>query len=152
MAGMVSGRPAIVVTGGSRGIGTATVQALAGAGYDVALGYRRDAAVAERVVAQATASRARCVAVQADVTREEDVERLFGSAAQLGPVAGLVSNAGLTAGAPGSSIPRSTPPRAGPTVLGPPPSAFHWGAPPGLMRSPRRSCGCSAPRCTPRVP
>ncbi len=36
------------------------------------------------------------MAVRADVTREEDVERLFGSAAQLGPVAGLVSNAGLT--------------------------------------------------------
>jgi glucose 1-dehydrogenase len=93
---MVSARPVIVVTGGSRGIGAATVQALATGGYDVALGYRQDAAAAEQVVAQATASGARCVAVQADVTREEDVERLFASAAELGPVAGLVSNAGLT--------------------------------------------------------
>jgi NAD(P)-dependent dehydrogenase (short-subunit alcohol dehydrogenase family) len=93
---MVSARPAVVVTGGSRGIGAATVRALAAAGYDVAVGYREDAAAAEQVVSQATAAGARCVAVQADVTREEDVERLFASAAQLGPVAGVVSNAGLT--------------------------------------------------------
>ena len=94
---MVSERPAIVVTGGSRGIGAATVRGLAAGGYDVALSYRQDAAAAERIAAQATASGARCIAVQADVTREDDVERLFASAAaELGPVAGLVSNAGLT--------------------------------------------------------
>ena len=95
---MTSARPAIVVTGGSRGIGAATVLALADGGYDVALAYLRDAAAAERVVAEATAAGARCVAVRADVTDEDDVEGLFRSAAaQLGPVAGLVSNAGLTA-------------------------------------------------------
>jgi NAD(P)-dependent dehydrogenase (short-subunit alcohol dehydrogenase family) len=93
---MVSERPVIVVTGGSRGIGAATVRALADRGYDVALGYRQDAAAAEHVVAQATDRGARCLAVQADVTREDDVERLFAAAARLGPVAGLVSNAGLT--------------------------------------------------------
>ena len=49
---MWSERPAIVVTGGSRGIGAATVHALAVGGYDVALAYRRDGAAAERVVAQ----------------------------------------------------------------------------------------------------
>jgi glucose 1-dehydrogenase len=97
MARMVSERPAIIVTGGSRGIGAATVRALAAGGYDVALAYHRDGAAAERVVAQATASGARCLAVQADVSGEEDVERLFASAAELGPVAGLVANAGLTA-------------------------------------------------------
>jgi NAD(P)-dependent dehydrogenase (short-subunit alcohol dehydrogenase family) len=93
---MVSERPAIVVTGGSRGIGAATVRALAAGGYDVALSYRQDVAAAEHVAAEATAAGARCVAVQADVTREDDVERLFDAAARLGPVAGLVSNAGLT--------------------------------------------------------
>ena len=93
---MASERPAIVVTGGSRGIGAATVRALAAGGYDVALAYRQDGAAAEQVVAGATAAGARCLAVQADVTREDDVARLFASAAQLGPVAGLVSNAGLT--------------------------------------------------------
>jgi glucose 1-dehydrogenase len=93
---MASERPAIVVTGGSRGIGAATVRALAAGGYDVALAYRQDGAAAEQVAAQATAAGARCLAVQADVTREDDVARLFAAAAQLGPVAGLVSNAGLT--------------------------------------------------------
>ncbi len=93
---MASARPAIVVTGGSRGIGAATVRALAADGYDVALAYRQDGAAAEQVVAQATAAGAHCLAVQADVTREDEVARLFASAAQLGPVAGLVCNAGLT--------------------------------------------------------
>jgi NAD(P)-dependent dehydrogenase (short-subunit alcohol dehydrogenase family) len=93
---MLSAPQTIVVTGGSRGIGAATVSALAARGYSVALGYRQDAGAAERVVAQATAAGARGVAVQADVTSEDDVERLFASAAELGPVAGLVANAGLT--------------------------------------------------------
>src|SRR6185312_5574099 len=93
---MVSVRPVIAVTGGSRGIGAASVAALAAGGYDVALGYRQDAAAAERVVARATAAGARCVAVPADVTQADDVERLFAAAAELGPVSGLVANAGLT--------------------------------------------------------
>jgi glucose 1-dehydrogenase len=93
---MVSARPAIVVTGGSRGIGAATVAALAAGGYDVALGYQQDAAAAEQVVAQVTAAGADAVAVRADVSSEDDVERLFAAAAELGPVAGLVANAGLT--------------------------------------------------------
>jgi NAD(P)-dependent dehydrogenase (short-subunit alcohol dehydrogenase family) len=93
---MASARSAIVVTGGSRGIGAATVAALASRGYDVALAYRQDAAAAERVAAHAGAGGARCLGVQADVTREEDVERLFASAAEVGPVCGRVSNAGLT--------------------------------------------------------
>jgi glucose 1-dehydrogenase len=73
------------------------VLALAAGGCDVALGYRQDAEAAEQVAKQATAAGAHCVVVQADVTREDDVERLFASAAaELGPVTGLVSNAGLT--------------------------------------------------------
>ncbi len=89
-------RPAMVVTGGGRGIGAATVLALARAGNDVTFAYHQDATSAQRVVAQAGEVGARCVAVQADVTREGDVRRLFESAAELGPIAGLVSNAGFT--------------------------------------------------------
>ena len=88
-------RPVTVVTGGSRGIGAATVAALARAGHDVVVGYRADADAAARVVDDATSVGVRAVAVQADVTVPADVDRLF--ATDLGPVTGLVANAGLTA-------------------------------------------------------
>lgn len=94
---MVSARrPVIVLTGGSRGIGAATTLALGSEGYDVALAYREDAGAAHDIVARITRAGAACVAVQADVTDEKDVDRLFAAAAELGPVGGLVANAGLT--------------------------------------------------------
>jgi NAD(P)-dependent dehydrogenase (short-subunit alcohol dehydrogenase family) len=90
-------RPVTIVTGGSRGIGAATVLALARAGHDVAFSYRTDAEAAAQVRVGATSEGARCVPVQADMRSEQDVERMFGEAAELGPVTGLVNNAGLTA-------------------------------------------------------
>ncbi len=90
-------RPVTIVTGGSRGIGAATVLALARAGHDVAFSYRSDRESAERVRTAATDLGRRCLPLRADVTREREVERLFGEAAELGPVTGLVSNAGVTA-------------------------------------------------------
>ena len=87
-----------IVTGGSRGIGAATVLALARAGHDVAFSYRSDEDAAERTSRAAAETGARCVALRADVTSDRDVERMFSEAAeQLGPVTGLVANAGLTA-------------------------------------------------------
>jgi glucose 1-dehydrogenase len=90
-------RPVTVVTGGGRGIGAATVLHLARSGHDVVVNYRRDRDAAERVVAAAHATGARALVVQGDVTSENDVERLFAEAeAALGPVTGLVNNAGAT--------------------------------------------------------
>ena len=86
-----------VVTGGSRGIGAATVLALAREGHDVVFSFRSDAESADRVRTTAIETGTRCVAVQADVTEQPDVERLFGTAADIGMVTGLVNNAGLTA-------------------------------------------------------
>ncbi|MGH2887962.1 MAG: SDR family oxidoreductase [Solirubrobacteraceae bacterium] len=86
-----------VVTGGSRGIGAATVLALAREGHDVVFSFRSDTRSAETVRIAATQKGTRCVAVQADVTVQADVERLFGAAVEIGPVTGLVNNAGLTA-------------------------------------------------------
>ncbi len=54
---MESARPAMVVTGGGRGIGAATVLALARAGNDVTFAYHQDATAAQRVVAQAERGR-----------------------------------------------------------------------------------------------
>jgi NAD(P)-dependent dehydrogenase (short-subunit alcohol dehydrogenase family) len=88
--------PLTVVTGGSRGIGAATVLALARAGHDVVFSYRSDTDSSERVRTAATETGRRCLPVQADVTQESDVEDLFRQAAALGPVTGLVNNAGLT--------------------------------------------------------
>ena len=91
-------RPVTVVTGGSRGIGAATVLRLASDGHDVAVGYRHGADEAAGVVAAAQARGARAVAVRVDVTEADDVDALFVTAAQqLGPVTGLVANAGVTA-------------------------------------------------------
>jgi NAD(P)-dependent dehydrogenase (short-subunit alcohol dehydrogenase family) len=89
-------RPLTVVTGGSRGIGAAIVLQLARDGHDVAIGYRTNADAAERVRNMAIEAGAQCVAIETDVTHEQDVERLFASAGQLGVVTGLVNNAGLT--------------------------------------------------------
>lgn len=90
-------RPLTVVTGGGRGIGAATVGYLADCGHDVVLGYLRDRAAADQVVAAARAAGARAIAVPGDVVDDEDVARLFAAAAELGPVTGLVNNAGITA-------------------------------------------------------
>ncbi len=68
-------RPVALVTGGSRGIGAATVLALAARGYDVALTYRNKAARAERVVAQARALGGDALAIGGDMTQPDDLAR-----------------------------------------------------------------------------
>ncbi|MFI5754406.1 SDR family oxidoreductase [Streptomyces sp. NPDC051569] len=90
-------RPVTVVTGGSRGIGAATCVRLARDGHDLALGYVSNSAAAEETATAVRAAGARCVVVRVDTTDEADVERLFDTAtAELGPVTGLVNNAGVT--------------------------------------------------------
>jgi NAD(P)-dependent dehydrogenase (short-subunit alcohol dehydrogenase family) len=90
-------RPVTVITGGTRGIGAATAIRLARAGHDLALAYRQDAGAAEQAAARIEAAGARCVLARADITREDDVERLFRTAAdRLGVVTGVVNNAGAT--------------------------------------------------------
>lgn len=85
-----------VVTGGSRGIGAATCERLARDGHDIVLSYRADADAAEQVAEKVRAAGRRCVTVQGDTASEDDVTALFDAAAGLGPVTGLVNNAGIT--------------------------------------------------------
>ncbi|MBX9398957.1 glucose 1-dehydrogenase [Streptomyces sp. TRM72054] len=90
-------RPVTVVTGGSRGIGAATCLRLAADGHDVVVGYVRDADAAGAVADGVRAAGGRSVTVRVDTSVEADVERLFDTAEQrLGPVTGLVNNAGVT--------------------------------------------------------
>ncbi|MGH3588711.1 MAG: SDR family oxidoreductase [Pseudonocardia sp.] len=91
-------RPLTLITGGSRGIGAATALCLARAGHDLAVGYREDEQAASKVVVEARAHGAACLAIRADVSREADVDRMFDMlATELGQLTGLVNNAGLTA-------------------------------------------------------
>ncbi|MEU3226137.1 SDR family oxidoreductase [Streptomyces sp. NPDC006976] len=86
-----------VVTGGSRGIGAAVCVRLADEGHDIALAYHSDSAAAESVADAVRASGRRCVTVRTDTADEADVDRLFDTAAaELGPVTGLVNNAGVS--------------------------------------------------------
>jgi NAD(P)-dependent dehydrogenase (short-subunit alcohol dehydrogenase family) len=85
-----------VVTGASRGIGAATAVLLAARGFDVAVGFRRDARAASRVVAECQAQGRRAVAWQGDVASESDVVRLFSQVdEELGLLAALVNCAGI---------------------------------------------------------
>jgi NAD(P)-dependent dehydrogenase (short-subunit alcohol dehydrogenase family) len=88
--------PVTIVTGGSRGIGAATCARLASDGHDLVIGYQRAAQAAQKVVTTVRDAGSRCVAVQVDTRVEADVERLFDTAAELGPITGLVNNAGVT--------------------------------------------------------
>ncbi|MEH0928896.1 SDR family NAD(P)-dependent oxidoreductase [Micromonospora sp. CPCC 205558] len=88
--------PVTVITGGGRGIGAATARRLATAGHHVALCYRRDSAAATAVLADLRAVGAQAIAVRADTTDPEQVRALFDAAAELGPLTGLVNNAGVT--------------------------------------------------------
>lgn len=85
-----------VVTGGGRGIGAASARALAALGYPVVVAARSREQV-ERVAAELTAQGHTARAAVCDVTSEESVQALAREAAELGPVAVLVNNAGAAA-------------------------------------------------------
>lgn len=84
-----------LVTGGSRGIGAETAVVLAERGWDVCVGYRADAEAATGVVDKCQALGARAIALQADVSREAEVVRIFESIDDFGPLTALVNSAGI---------------------------------------------------------
>lgn len=76
--GLGQRRPVALVTGGSRGVGAATVLSLAAGGCDVALVYRNKAARAADVAASAERAGAATLVLACDITRHEGLAALFG--------------------------------------------------------------------------
>ncbi len=99
----------IVVTGGSRGIGAATVLLAAARGWSVGFSYLSNDKAAEESVAAAEAAGGKVLAVRGDVAKEEDVIRLFDATTEaFGPIGGVVNNAGVVLGPPGPFADLST--------------------------------------------
>ncbi len=86
-----------IITGSSRGIGKAAAIALAAEGASVVVNYARSSAAADEVVAEITAAGGTAIALQADVSQEDQVEALIKATKdKFGRIDVLVNNAGIT--------------------------------------------------------
>jgi NAD(P)-dependent dehydrogenase (short-subunit alcohol dehydrogenase family) len=86
----------ILVTGASRGIGRACALLAAAQGWAVGVNYREDAKAADAVVETIAKTGGRSVALKGDVAVEADVVGMFDATAKaLGPLAGVIANAGI---------------------------------------------------------
>jgi len=102
----LSGKVA-VVTGASRGIGAAIARRLAADGANVVVNYARSSDAAEKLARHIGGSGKKAIAVQADVSKPDQVQRLFDAAVKnFGHVDIVVNNAGT---APGTPVDKITP-------------------------------------------
>ncbi len=89
----------LIVTGASRGIGAAIAKLAGERGFSVAVNFSTSEAEARAVAAQIVTAGGHACPIQADVSREEDILRLFQTAErELGPIKALVNNAAITGG------------------------------------------------------
>src|SRR4051794_40305790 len=86
-----------LVTGAARGIGAATARALADDGWGIAVVHRSGADEATGLADEIVEAGGRALAIGCDLRDPADLAAAFGAAEQLGPVLGLVNNAGMRA-------------------------------------------------------
>jgi NAD(P)-dependent dehydrogenase (short-subunit alcohol dehydrogenase family) len=92
-------RGTLIVTGGSRGIGAAISRLAALRGYSVAINFHSDKSTADALVEEIQSKGGRATAIQADIGKESDIQRLFETSDKtLGPLSALVNNAAITGG------------------------------------------------------
>ncbi|MGO4447520.1 SDR family oxidoreductase [Phyllobacterium sp. TAF24] len=87
----------ILITGASRGIGRAAAILAGKKGWSVGVNYVGNKAAADEVVATIIAAGGKAKAIQGDVASEADVISMFKQSEELGPLDGLVVNAGIVA-------------------------------------------------------
>jgi len=86
-----------IVTGASRGIGRSIALSLAEAGAKVVINYARSEQAAQTVVKEITDQKGEAIAIQADVSKGEEVQNLIQETRkQWGSIDILVNNAGIT--------------------------------------------------------
>jgi 3-oxoacyl-[acyl-carrier protein] reductase len=94
-----------IVTGASKGIGAGIAKGLGAAGAAVVVNYASSKEGAERVVAEITGKGGKAIAVQGDVSKAADVQRLFAETKRVfGAPNVLVNNAGIYAFEPIESV------------------------------------------------
>jgi 3-oxoacyl-[acyl-carrier protein] reductase len=85
-----------LITGSARGLGKAIAERYAALGANIIINYSRDKASAEEVVSNIQAMGARVIAIQADVSKVTEIERLFKEGKEaFGKIDIVVANAGV---------------------------------------------------------
>ena len=89
-------RSVLLITGASRGIGAATARLAAKRGYDVGVNFHSDQASADAVVRDIQVAGGQAIAIQADISQEAEVQRMFEVCDErLGRLHAFVNNAGI---------------------------------------------------------